>query len=86
MEPGNQVLEVLSAEKIETYGPQAAFRFKVFGGELDGYIFTVYATRDEDTGYINQVTKAWSVFEASLGQGFSKKTKRARSMPLSAVG
>ena len=75
MEPGNQVLEVLSAEKTETYGPQVAFRFKVVGGEHDGYIFTDYATRDEDTGNINQGTKAWSVFEAALGQGFSKKTK-----------
>jgi hypothetical protein len=75
IEPGNQVLEVLSAEKTETYGPQVAFRFKVVGGEHDGYTFTDYATRDEDTGNINQGTKAWSVFEATLGQGFSKKTK-----------
>jgi hypothetical protein len=75
IEPGHQVLEVLSAEKTETYGPQVAFRFKVVGGEHDGYTFTDYATRDEDTGHINQGTKAWSIFEAALGQGFSKKTK-----------
>jgi ribosomal protein S5 len=81
IEPGNQVLEVLSVEKTETYGPQVAFRFKVVGGEHDGYTFTDYATRDEDTGAINQGTKAWSIFEAALGQGFSKK----RTSPFDAI-
>jgi hypothetical protein len=75
IEPGNQVLEVLSVEKTETYGPQVAFRFKVVGGKHDGFTFTDYASRDEDTGTVNQGTKAWSIFEACLGQGFSKKAK-----------
>jgi hypothetical protein len=75
IEPANQVLEVLSAAKTETYGPQVAFKVKVVGGEHDGFTFTDYATRDEDTGNINQGTRAWSIFEACLGQGFSKKTK-----------
>ena len=75
IEPGNQRLEVLSVEKTETYGPQVAFKLKVVGGEHDGYTFVDYATRDEDTGNINQGTKAWSIFEACLGAGFSKKIK-----------
>jgi hypothetical protein len=75
IEPANQVLEVLSAEKTDTYGPQVAFKVKVVGGEHDGFTFTEYATRDEDTGNINQGTKAWSIFEACLGRGFNKKAK-----------
>jgi hypothetical protein len=75
IEPGNQRLEVLSVEKTETYGPQVSFKVKVVGGEHDGFTFTDYASRDEDTGNINQGTKAWSIFEACLGRGFSKKTK-----------
>jgi hypothetical protein len=75
IEPGNQVLEVLSAENTETYGLQVGFKVKVVGGEHDGFTFTDYASRDEDTGNINQGTKAWSIFEACLGQGFSKKSK-----------
>ena len=74
IEPGNQRLEVLSVEKTETYGPQVAFKLKVVGGEHDGYTFVDYATRDEDTGNINQGTKAWSIFEACLCQGFHKKS------------
>ena len=76
IEPGNQRLEVLSVEKTETYGPQVSFKLKVVGGEHDGYTFIDYATRDEDNGNINQGTKAWSIFEACLGVGFSKKIKR----------
>jgi hypothetical protein len=75
IEPGTQRLEVLSVEKTETYGPQVSFKLKVLGGEHDGYTFIDYATRDEDTGNINQGTKAWSIFEACLGVGFAKKTK-----------
>jgi hypothetical protein len=73
IEPGNQRLEVLS-------GPQVAFKLKVVGGEHDGYTFVDYATRDEDTGNINQGTKAWSIFEACLGVGFSKKIKRLQDI------
>jgi hypothetical protein len=80
IEPGNQRLEVLSVEKTETYGPQVAFKLKVVGGEHDGYTFVDYATRDEDTGNINQGTKAWSIFEACLGVGFSKKIKRLQDI------
>src|SRR5215208_4968402 len=79
IEPGNQRLEVLSVEKTETYGPQVAFKLKVVGGEHDGYTFVDYATRDEDTGNINQGTKAWSTFKACLGFGFSKKIKRLQN-------
>jgi len=80
IEPGNQRLEVLSVEKTETYGPQVAFKLKVVGGEHDGYTFVDYATRDEDTGNINQGTKAWSIFEACLGVGFAKKIKRLQDI------
>jgi hypothetical protein len=80
VEPGNQRLEVLSVEKTDTYGPQVAFKLKVVGGEHDGYTFTDYATRDEDTGNINQGTKAWSIFEACLGVGFAKKIKRLQDI------
>jgi hypothetical protein len=69
IEPGNQRLEVLSA-----------FKLKIVGGEHDGYTFVDYATRDEDTGNINQGTKAWSIFEACLGVGFSKKIKRLQDI------
>jgi hypothetical protein len=73
--PAYQQLEVLSVEKTDTYGPQVAFRLKVVGGKHDGYIFTDYATRDEDTGQIRQGTKGWSIYEACLGVGFHRKIK-----------
>jgi hypothetical protein len=80
IEPSNQRLEVLTVEKTETYGPQVAFKLKVIGGEDAGYTFHDYATRDEDTGNINQGTKAWSIFEACLGVGFAKKIKRLQDI------
>jgi len=61
IEPGNQRLEVLSVEKTETYGPQVAIKLRVVGGEHDDYTFTDYASRDEDTGRINQGSKAWTI-------------------------
>jgi hypothetical protein len=67
-------LEVLAAEKTETYGPQIALKLKVLGGEHDGHVFTDYANRDEDTGRINQGSKAWSIFEACLGRDFHKRS------------
>ena len=73
--PRYHQLEVLSVEKTETYGPQVAFKVKVVGGEHDGYTFTDYATRDENTGQIKQGTKAWSIYEACLGAGFHEKIK-----------
>ena len=73
--PRYHQLEVLSVEKTETYGPQVAFKVKVIGGEHDGYTFTDYATRDENTGQIKQGTKAWSIYEACLGAGFHEKIK-----------
>ena len=75
IEPGNRQLEVLSVEKTETYGPQLAIKLKVVGGEDDGYTFTDYASRDEDTGRINQGSKAWTIYEACLGKDFHKKIK-----------
>jgi hypothetical protein len=75
IEPGNQRLEVLSVEKTETYGPQLAIKLRVVGGEHDDYTFTDYASRDEDTGRINQGSKAWTIYEACLRKGFHKKIK-----------
>jgi hypothetical protein len=75
IEPGNQRLEVLSVEKTETYGPQLAIRLRVVGGEHDEHTFTDYASRDEDTGRINQGSKAWTIYEACLGKDFHKKIK-----------
>ncbi len=70
-----QQLEVLSVESTDTYGLQVAFKIKVIGGKHDGYTFVDYASRDEDTGQIKQGTKAWSLYEACLGQGFHKRIK-----------
>ena len=67
-------LEVLAAEKAETYGLQISLKLKVVGGEHDGHTFTDYANRDEDTGQINQGSKAWSIFEACLGRDFHKRS------------
>src|SRR5829696_2090068 len=66
-------LEVLSADKAETYGLQIGLKLKVVGGEHDGHTFTDYSNRDEDTGQIKQGTKAWTIFEACLGRDFHKK-------------
>jgi hypothetical protein len=66
-------LEVLDADKADTYGPQMYLKLKVVGGEHDGHTFSDYSSRDEDTGQIKQGSKAWSIFEACLGQGFHKR-------------
>ena len=66
-------LEVLAADKAETYGLQIALKLKVIGGENDRHTFTDYANRDEDTGQIKQGSKAWSIFEACLGRDFHKQ-------------
>ena len=66
-------LEVLSAETADTYGPQIGLKLKVMGGEHEGYTFMDYANRDEDTGQVKQGSKAWSIFEACLGQDFHKR-------------
>jgi hypothetical protein len=66
-------LEVLAAEKAETYGSQIGLKLKVVGGEHDGHTFTDYGNRDEDTGQIKQGSKAWSIFEACLGRDFHKQ-------------
>jgi hypothetical protein len=65
-------LEVLAADKAETYGLQIGLKLKVIGGEHDGHTFNDYANRDEDTGQIKQGSKAWSIFEACLGRDFHK--------------
>jgi hypothetical protein len=67
-------LEVLAADKAETYGPQIGLKLKVIGGKHDGHTFTDYANRDEDTGQIKQGSKAWSIFEACLGRDFYKRS------------
>jgi hypothetical protein len=67
-------LEVLAADKAETYGLQIGLKLKVIGGEHDGHIFTDYANRDEDTGQVKQGSKAWSIFEACLGRDFHKQS------------
>jgi hypothetical protein len=66
-------LEILAADKAEAYGLQIGLKLKTVGGEHDGHTFTDYANRDEDTGQIKQGSKAWSIFEACLGQDFHKK-------------
>src|SRR5918995_612725 len=66
-------MEILSAEKAETYGPQIGLKLKVVGGEHDGHTFMDYANRDEDTGQVKQGSKAWSIFEACLGRDFHKR-------------
>ena len=66
-------LEVLTADKAETYGLQIGLKLKVIGGEHDGHTFMDYAYRDQDTGQIKQGSKAWSVFEACLGRDFYKR-------------
>jgi hypothetical protein len=66
-------LEVMAADKAETYGLQIGLKLKVVGGEHDGHTFTDYANRDEDTGQIKQGSKAWSIFEACLGRDFYKR-------------
>jgi hypothetical protein len=67
-------LEVLAAEKAETYGLQIGLKLKVVGGEHDGHTFTDYANRDEDTGQVKQGSKAWTIFEACLGRDFHKQS------------
>ena len=67
-------LEVLDADKADTYGPQIAVKLKVVDGEHDGHTFTDYANRDEYTGRIKQGSKAWATFEACLGRDFYKRS------------
>src|SRR5688500_1722749 len=67
-------LEVLAADRAEAYGLQIGLKLKIIGGEHDGHTFTDYANRDEDTGQINQGSKAWSIFEACLGRDFYKRS------------
>ncbi len=73
VEPQVCRLEVVAADKAEAYGLQIALKLTVVGGEHDGFTFTDYANRDEDTGQIKQGGKAWSIFEACLGQDFHKR-------------
>src|SRR5215218_1511595 len=73
LEPQVCRLEVLAADKAEDYGLQIGLKLKVVGGEHDGHTFTDYANRDEHTGQIKQGSKAWTIFEACLGQDFHKR-------------
>lgn len=70
---GHYRLEVLSAETNNTYSPQVSARVRVVGGEYNGHTFVDYSSRSEDTGEIQQGTKAWSLIESCLGDGFDKK-------------
>jgi hypothetical protein len=47
IEPQACRLEVLDADKADTYGPQIAVKLKVVDGEHNGHTFTDYANRDE---------------------------------------
>jgi len=67
-------LEVLAADKAETYGLQIGLKLKVLHGEHEGHTFMDYANRDQDTGQIKQGSKAWSIFEACLGRDFYKQS------------
>jgi hypothetical protein len=67
-------LAILAADKAEAYGLQIGLKLRILCGEHDGHTFTDYANRDEDTGQIKQGSKAWSIFEACLGQDFYKKS------------
>jgi hypothetical protein len=66
-------LEILEADKNDAYGPQIYLKLKVVGGEHDGHQFNDYSSRDENTGQVKQGGKAWSIFEACLGQDFYQK-------------
>jgi hypothetical protein len=66
-------LEVMAADKADTYGPQIYLKLKVVGGEHEGHQFNDYSNCDEDTGQIKQGSKAWSIFEACLGRDFYKR-------------
>ncbi len=74
-------LEILDADKADTYGPQIYLKLKVVGGEHDGHTFNDYANRDEDTGQIKQGSKAWTIFEACLGQGLPQTAGRIPGEP-----
>src|SRR5215210_340302 len=74
IEPQACRLEVLAADKAEAYGLQISLKLKIVGGEHDGHTFTDYANRDKDTGQIKQGSKAWTIFEACLGQDFHKRS------------
>ena len=67
-------LQILAADKAETYGLQIGLKLKVIGGEHDGFTFMDYANRDEETGQIKQGSKAWTIFEACLGRDFHKQS------------
>ena len=50
-------LEILDADKADTYGPQIYLKLMVVGGEHDGHQFNDYANRDEDTGQIKKAQR-----------------------------
>jgi hypothetical protein len=66
-------LEILAADKAETYRLQIGLKLMVIGGEHSGHTFMDYCNRDEDTGQIKQGSKAWSIFESCLGRDFHKQ-------------
>jgi hypothetical protein len=59
-------LEVLAADKADTYGPQIYLKLMVVGGEHDAHTFSDYSNRDEDTGQIKQSTKACKPYRDAL--------------------
>ncbi len=70
LEPAQYVLEVVSADTVEDYGPQLKVGLRVARGEHKGYTFYDYPSRAAD-GSIKVGTKAWEMFEACLGKGLS---------------
>ena len=74
IEPQVCRLEILDAEMNDTFDPQIALKLKVLGGEHEDHTFMDYSARDKDTGQVKQGGKAWSIFEACLGQEFYKQS------------
>src|SRR4051812_15290945 len=65
LEPGQYVLEVLSAEPVDEYGPQLKLELMVAEGENAGYSFCDYPSL-AGNGSIKVGTKAWEIFEACM--------------------
>jgi hypothetical protein len=71
LEPGRYVLEILSAELVEDYGPQIQLELEVAEGEEQGYVFFDYPNRDKNDGSVAPNSKAWQIFEATLDRRLS---------------
>lgn len=65
VEPGEYLLETLSAERVDDYGPQLKVELMVAEGEHEGFTFFDYPSLAED-GTIKVGSKACEIFEACL--------------------